>query len=71
MVENGLKHTGEHTYEWVHSPDDTSIAVFPGWLLQELQKRPERPTGGDDLDWAKALSGVAEGERDNRVWTMA
>jgi hypothetical protein len=35
-VEKGFKHTGEDTCEWVHSPDDTTIAVCPGWLLQEL-----------------------------------
>jgi hypothetical protein len=60
--------TGE-PYEYMLSPDDAGIAICPEWLLEAIR---EHLRGSNvDFDWARALSGVPEGQRDNLVWEMA
>jgi|SRR5215212_8743388 RecA-family ATPase len=67
--EKGINWPEEHKYEWVRAPEDLGIAECPEWLLQAIRERSG--ASSVDFDWARALAGVPEGQRDNLVWEMA
>src|SRR5215207_3310576 len=63
--EKGIDWSQEHVYEWALSPDHVGVAFCPVWLLDELQKQPER-TSSVDL-----TAHIEDGERNSELTRRA